>query len=90
MALSFSVKYRGNLDRKKLRIVEVTHDGSETSIDCSSLEMNYIDHAIVSGKSFAVSAGTTALPDLTTNSGKYLAVTALSSGSVVTLWAIGT
>jgi hypothetical protein len=90
MALSFSVKFRGHLDRKKLNIVEVTHDGSETSVDCSSLELNYIDYAMNVGATVPVSAGTTALADLTTNSGKYLAMTALSSGALTSIIAIGT
>ena len=89
MALTFGTIQKGFFGKKKMHIVDVTHDGSETSIDCSSLELHYIDHAICTAKTIAVSAGTTALPDIGTNSGTALAVTALSSGSIVTITAIG-
>jgi len=91
MALTFTKRYSGRLDRKKLKIYDVTHDGSETSIDCTDLELNYIDHAMASGATIPVgSAGTTAYPDLTTNNGLLLAMSALSSGAITTIWAIGT
>ena len=90
MALSFSVKYRGNLDRKKLRIVDVTHDGSTSSISATSLELNYVDTAFNVGATVPVSAGSTKLADLTTNYGTALAMTALSSGAITTIFALGT
>ena len=90
MGLSFSIKYRGNLDRKKLRIVDVTHDGSTTSIDHSDLDMNYVDVAFNVAATAPLSASSTKWADLTTHSGTYLAMTALSSGAITTIFAIGT
>lgn len=89
MALSFSEKVRGGVVGKAFRVVEVTHDGSETSIDASSLDMNYIDYAFNVAATVPLSATSVAWADLTTNSGKYLGMTALSSGAKTTIVAFG-
>ena len=89
MALSFTERFRTSLGRKKMRVVDVTHDGSTTAITPANLDLNYVDVALVTASTIAVSAGTTTLPDLTTNNGAALAVTALSSGSITTIMAIG-
>ena len=90
MALSFGTIQRGFFGRKKMHIVDITHDGSETSIDSSDIEMNYIDMAFNVANTVPLSATSTAWADLTTNSGTSLAMTALSSGAITTLVAIGT
>ncbi len=90
MALTFGTVQRGFFGKKKMRIVDVTHDGSTTAVNASDLGLNYVDIAFNTANTIAVSAGTTALPDLTTNSGTALAMTALSSGSITTIIAIGT
>lgn len=90
MALTFGTIQRGFFGKKRMHIVPVTHDGSETSIDASDLDMNYIDHAFGAPNTVPVgSAGTTDQIDLTTYSGKALAMTALSSGAICTIIAIG-
>lgn len=74
-----------------MHIVDVTHDGSATAITAANLGLNYIDHAMATPNTVPVgSAGTTAQVDLTTNSGTGLVVTALSSGAITTIMAIGT
>jgi len=89
MALTFGTIKRFTLGDKKMHICDVTHDGSATAITAANLDLHYIDHAINTANTIAVSAGTTALPDLTTESGTALAMTALSSGSITTIIAIG-
>ena len=83
MALTFTQRARFNMGPKAFRAYDVTHDGSETSIDASNLDMHYIESAMVCG-------GTTAdYADLTTTYGASIAVTALSSGAVSVIWAFG-
>lgn len=90
MALAFSEKFRGNLDRKRLVITEVTHDGSATAITAANLGMNYIDFAMNVQLTVPLSATSAAYADLTTNEGTSLAMTALSSGAITAVLAIGT
>lgn len=47
MALSFSEKFRAGIGGKAWRVVEVTSDGSTTTINASDLDMNYIEEAII-------------------------------------------
>jgi hypothetical protein len=93
MALTFSDKLNGMhfpFGGRQFRAYEITHDGSETSIDASDLGLTYIETAIPGGGTVPVgSAGTTAQIDLTTNNGSSLAMTALSSGAKTIIWAIG-
>lgn len=90
MALTFTTKYEGRLDRKKLKIVEITHDGSATTATAANLGLNYIDYAMATAATVPLSATTAAFTDLTTNSGTGLAFTALSSGALVSILALGT
>lgn len=90
MALSFGTIHRGFFGKKKAHIVDVTHDGSATSITAANLGMNYVDKAFNVGSTVPLSAGSTAIADLTTSEGTTLAMTALSSGAVTTIFAIGT
>jgi len=83
MALTFSEKLSMPLGSKLFKAYLVTHDGSETSIDCSSLDMKYIDMAWVSAVT------TTDYPDLPTYQGTSLAVTALSAGATTMVFALG-
>ena len=83
MALTFTQRARTSLGGKAFRAYDITHDGSETSIDASDLDMNYIESAVVSGGT------TTDYPDLTTTYGASIAMTALSASAVTTIWAIG-
>ena len=83
MALTFTQRARLLVGNKDFRAYDVTHDGSETSIDASDLDLNYIETAMVAGGT------TTDYPDLTTTYGSSIAMTALSSGAVTVLWAIG-
>ena len=83
MALTFTKRLRMNVGNKKMSLYEVTHDGSETSIDASDIGLNYVDAAI-SG-----TITTTFTAELTTAYGSSLAITALSSGAVSSVWAFG-
>ena len=47
MALTFSQKIRGKMGNKEFRLYEVTPDGSITTMDASSFDLNYIDYAVV-------------------------------------------
>ena len=67
----------------------MTHDGSETSIDASDLDMNHIDAAMAGPGTQVLSATSVAYADLTTTSGKSIAFTALSSGATSIIWAFG-
>jgi len=84
MALTFTLRHQGRIDDKKLRIYDVTHDNSTTDIEASSIGLNYVDVAIMTASTVVAPA------DLTTNNGATLVVTPLSSGSITSLWAIGT
>jgi hypothetical protein len=77
------------LGGKAFRAYEVTHDGSETSIDASDFELSYFDTAIAGPGTQVLSATSVAYADLTTTQGKSLAMTALSSGATTVIWAIG-
>lgn len=89
MALSFTQRLRTSLGDKALRVYEVTHDGSETSIDAADLELHYVDIAIATGHTIVLSATSTVGIDLTTSYGAALAFTAMSSGAITTILAIG-
>jgi hypothetical protein len=92
MALTFTDKLGGlhiPLGGKAFRAYEVTHDGSETSIDASDFELSYFDTAIAGPGTQVLSATSVAYADLTTTQGKSLAMTALSSGATTVIWAIG-
>ena len=92
MALTFTDKLGGvhiPLGGKAFRCYEVTHDGSETSMNASDFELDYVDAAIAGPGTQVLSATSTAYADLTTSQGKILAMTALSSGATTIIWAIG-
>lgn len=90
MALAFTKRYEGSLGGKKFRVYDITHDGSATAITPANLNMNYVDIAFNVTATAPLSAASTAWADLTTNNGAALAMTALSSGAITTLVAIGT
>ena len=90
MALSFGTIQRGTFGRKKMHVCDVTHDGSATAISAANLDMNYIDHAFATGMTIVLSAASTVGIDLTTNSGTGIAFSAMSSGAITTIVAIGT
>jgi len=90
MALSFGTVQRGTFGKKRMHICDVTHDGSSTAIAAANLGLNYVDHAFATGNTIVLSAASTVGIDLTTNSGTSLAFTAMSSGAISTIIAIGT
>ena len=53
---AISVKVRSSQGRLKFRTAEVTSDGSGTTIPASLLDMNYIDHAILSPQKATLSS----------------------------------
>ena len=66
MALTFSIKVRGQIGGKEFRAFEVTCDGSTKTIDAASIEMTEFDSAIVTYRqdlSFAVSVNLGSLAD---------------------------
>ena len=86
MALTFTDMLNSNhlmIGGKAFRAYAITHDGSETSIDASDLDLTYIDTAMVAGGT------TTDYPALTTRSGSSIAMDALSASAITVLWAIG-
>ena len=83
MALTFTKRLKMNVGNKKMSMYDVTHDGSETSIDASDIGLHYVDSAV------AGTVTTTFTAELTTAYGASLAITALSSGAVSSIWAIG-
>lgn len=92
MSLTFTDKMAGkhlSLGGVAFRCYEVTHDGSETSMDATDFDLTYVYSAIPGGGTTVLSAASTAYVDLTTNHGKALAMTALSSGATTILWLIG-
>jgi len=89
MALSFSEKARLAIGGKAFRVYEVTHDGSETSIDATDFDMQYIEASWVGGGTCPLSATSAAFFELTTTSGTKLATTALTSGAIAVICAIG-
>jgi len=46
MALTFTEKVRSQQGRRKMRVYEVTHDGSVVAINATDIDMNYIDYAV--------------------------------------------
>lgn len=92
MALTFTDKLGGQhfpFGGRQFRAYEVTHDGSETSMDASDFDLTYVETAIAGPGTQVLSATSTAYADLTTNHGSSLAMTALSSGATTVIWAIG-
>jgi len=89
MALTFTKRISMPMGSKAFRLYDVTHDGSETSMDASDFELNYIDGAAAMTGTMPLSATSAAFTDLTTNNGEYLAFTALTSGAITTIMAIG-
>lgn len=89
MALTYTKRLHEKLGGKAFRAYEVTHDGSETSMDASDFELNYIDMAIAGPGTIVLSATSTTAVDLTTTFGSSIAMTALSSGAKTLIWAIG-
>jgi hypothetical protein len=53
---NISIKVRSSQGRRKFRTAEVTSDASGTTIPASFLEMEYIDHAILSPQKAALSS----------------------------------
>lgn len=92
MALTFSDKLGGqhpSIGGMAFRVYEVTHDGSETSMDATDFDLTYVYSAIPGGGTTVLSATSTAYVDLPTNNGKSLSMTALSSGATTILWLLG-
>ena len=92
MALSFSDKMDGKhlaIAGVAFRVYEVTHDGSETSMDASDFDLSYIYSAIPGGGTIVLSATSTIGIDLPTNHGASISMTAMSSGATTLLWLIG-
>ena len=87
MALTFTKKIEDSAADKKHRVYEVTADGSTVAIAASSLNMNYIDYAIVSPVSVATSITGDALPMLSI-AGPSVAVSLADACSSGTLFAI--
>lgn len=56
MALTFTQKLRISMGDKAYRLYEVTADGSTTTINASDIDLNYIDHAIMSPQRAALSS----------------------------------
>lgn len=58
MALTFSTRYRGAIDGKAFRVIEVTHVGlASSSITAGSMDMHYIEGIV--GQSTNIPAGGT-------------------------------
>ena len=92
MALTFVDKMDSKhlrIDGVAFRVYEVTHDGSETSMDASDFDLSYIYSAIPGGGTIVLSAASTVGIDLPTNHGASIAMTAMSSGAKTLLWIIG-
>lgn len=88
MALTFTKKLIMNVGNKKLSMYDVTHDGTETSIDASDIGLHYIDHAIA-GQNDTGTDVATYTNGLTTNYGAALGMTALSANAITSIWAFG-
>lgn len=88
MALTFTKKLIMNVGNKKLSMYDVTHDGTETSIDASDLGLHYVDHAIA-GQNDTGTDVATFTNGLTSNSGSSIDMTALSALAVTSIWAFG-
>ena len=82
MALSFSLKLNQRLGRKRYKVYEVTHDGSETSIDASDVGLNYIDYSMLDNLG-ALSSDAADFNYMGTTSGKAIAMTSALSASAV-------
>ncbi len=89
MALTFSEKVSQRIGRKKYKVYEVTHDGSATTVDASSLGLNYIDYALVRSKTAMSSVADMARLSTTAGS-NVLFGGALSSGAIDIVEAWGT
>ena len=50
-----SVKVRSSQGRRKFRVAVITSDGSGVTIPATSLDMTYIDHAIIGSQQAAMS-----------------------------------
>jgi hypothetical protein len=87
MALTFTQKVRGKLGNKEFRVYEVTPDGSITTMDASSFDLNYIDYAIPTLKDVLTAVAAHAY--FSTTTGKYVVTGATHTASetiVVQAW----
>jgi hypothetical protein len=77
-----------SMGNKKFVAYDITHDGTATTIDASSIELHYIDHA-VAGQANQGTNVTTNTGELTASYGAYITMTALSTTAITSIWAIG-
>lgn len=86
MTLAFTQQARGSMGEKAFRSYSVTLDGSITTIEASSLDLHYIDTALVTGVSMSGDIG----PVLSTAAGPFIVLgTTYVTGDVINLWVWG-
>lgn len=85
MALTLTERLRISLGNKAFRAYEITHDASTTAITAASLDLHYVEAAMIGGHD----ADGNTDHNLTTASGTSLAITALSASAKSLLWVIG-
>jgi len=88
MALSFVEKLTMSSGDKAFRVYEVTHDGSNTTIQASDLNLTYIEHATVTPK-VALSSDATNMPVISgTTTGHFITILAglADDVSAITAW----
>jgi len=89
MALAFSEKLTISSGDKAFRVYEVTHDGANTTINASDLNLTYIEHATVTPR-VALSADGTNMPVISgTTSGHYITILAGLAADVSAIKAWG-
>ena len=90
MATGFTIgdpKVNERIGRKKLKIFQVTHDGTATDVTAASIGFNYISWALpISGTALSSQAD---LPVLSTAYGTTITMNNLSSGTLTDLLLIG-
>jgi len=88
MAITVAEQARGDCGGKIQRAFLLTADGTATTVDATTLDMHYIDSAVVSGTSIA--SAVTGGVGLATGAGKYIVLnSALNAADTLNLWVWG-
>ena len=89
MALTFSQTLRMSMGGKAFRAYQITTDASTTAVTAANLDMNYIEAAMVCPHTRAASTETQVGATVSGGSVDLDNADALSTGTILSLWAIG-
>ena len=86
MAITFSQKIRMSMGDKAFRVYQITGDGSTTTINASSLDLNYIDYSILMPPKVAMSSEVATDHNFLSVAGGTIAIGLADAGSSGAIW----